>query len=141
MCILICYSVFFLSLPQLFFCLCFSSGEMAKCTFSTLEIFLIFLFVMMTGITVALLSLLFITSGTTENHTGKYHGFSCMLFPACRKFLHFGGHQGKKQCLLIMLVTGQFNVYLSSLGRLSNLYLSCPLCIDSSFYQVDLWPK
>ncbi|XP_026967714.1 neutral ceramidase isoform X1 [Sagmatias obliquidens] len=50
---------------------------MAKCTFSTLEIFLIFLFVMMTGITVALLSLLFITSGTTENHTGKYHGFSC----------------------------------------------------------------
>ncbi|XP_057387106.1 neutral ceramidase isoform X2 [Balaenoptera acutorostrata] len=43
---------------------------MAKRTFSTLEIFLIFLFVLMTGITVALLSLLFVTSGTTENHTG-----------------------------------------------------------------------
>nr|XP_020012302.1 neutral ceramidase isoform X1 [Castor canadensis] len=41
---------------------------MAKRTFSTLEIFLIFLLVMMTAITVALLSLLFITSGTIENH-------------------------------------------------------------------------
>ncbi|KAI4551065.1 hypothetical protein MJG53_021197, partial [Ovis ammon polii x Ovis aries] len=45
---------------------------MAKRTFSSFEIFLIFLLVMMTGITVALLSLLFITSGTIENHTGKY---------------------------------------------------------------------
>uniref|UniRef100_A0A8C2RF76 Neutral ceramidase n=1 Tax=Capra hircus TaxID=9925 RepID=A0A8C2RF76_CAPHI len=43
---------------------------MAKRTFSSFEIFLIFLLVMMTGITVALLSLLFITSGTIENHTG-----------------------------------------------------------------------
>ncbi|XP_006169806.1 neutral ceramidase [Tupaia chinensis] len=42
---------------------------MAKRTFSTLETFLIFLLVMMTAITVALLSLLFITSGTIENHT------------------------------------------------------------------------
>ncbi|XP_006880455.1 PREDICTED: neutral ceramidase [Elephantulus edwardii] len=41
---------------------------MAKRTFSTLESFLIFLLVMMTAITVALLSLLFITSGTIENH-------------------------------------------------------------------------
>lgn len=41
---------------------------MAKRTFSTLEIFLIFVLVMMTAITVALLSLLFITSGTTENN-------------------------------------------------------------------------
>uniref|UniRef100_A0A2K5WEA4 Neutral ceramidase n=1 Tax=Macaca fascicularis TaxID=9541 RepID=A0A2K5WEA4_MACFA len=41
---------------------------MAKRTFSNLETFLIFLLVMMTGITVALLSLLFITSGTIENH-------------------------------------------------------------------------
>ncbi|KAM6184823.1 neutral ceramidase [Rhynchocyon petersi] len=42
--------------------------QMAKRTFSTLESFLIFLLVMMTAITVALLSLLFITSGTIENH-------------------------------------------------------------------------
>ncbi|XP_005385955.1 PREDICTED: neutral ceramidase [Chinchilla lanigera] len=41
---------------------------MAKRTFSMLETFLIFLLVMMTAITVALLSLLFITSGTIENH-------------------------------------------------------------------------
>uniref|UniRef100_A0A8C0P3C5 Neutral ceramidase n=1 Tax=Canis lupus familiaris TaxID=9615 RepID=A0A8C0P3C5_CANLF len=41
---------------------------MAKRTFSTLETFLIFLLVMMTAVTVALLSLLFITSGTIENH-------------------------------------------------------------------------
>ncbi|KAF0884318.1 ASAH2 ceramidase, partial [Crocuta crocuta] len=41
---------------------------MAKRTFSTLEAFLIFLLVMMTAVTVALLSLLFITSGTIENH-------------------------------------------------------------------------
>nr|KAF6454764.1 N-acylsphingosine amidohydrolase 2B [Rousettus aegyptiacus] len=41
---------------------------MAKHTFSTLETFLIFLLVMMTAVTVALLSLLFITSGTIENH-------------------------------------------------------------------------
>nr|KAF6424489.1 N-acylsphingosine amidohydrolase 2B [Molossus molossus] len=43
---------------------------MAKRTFSTLETLLIFLLVMMTAITVALLSLLFITSGTIENHKG-----------------------------------------------------------------------
>ncbi|XP_036294349.1 neutral ceramidase isoform X2 [Pipistrellus kuhlii] len=43
---------------------------MAKRTFSTLETFLIFLLVMMTAITVALLSLLFITSGTIENPKG-----------------------------------------------------------------------
>lgn len=36
-----------------------------------LETFLIFLLVLMTAITVALLSLLFITSGTIENHKGK----------------------------------------------------------------------
>ncbi|XP_057164540.1 neutral ceramidase isoform X2 [Ursus arctos] len=47
---------------------------MAKRTFSTLETFLIFLLVMMTAVTVALLSLLFITSGTIENH--KDSGFS-----------------------------------------------------------------
>ncbi|XP_030892124.1 neutral ceramidase-like [Leptonychotes weddellii] len=41
---------------------------MAKRTFSTLEIFLIFILVLMTAVTVALLSLLFITSGTIENH-------------------------------------------------------------------------
>lgn len=41
---------------------------MAKQTFSTLETFLIFLLLMMTAITVALLSLLFITTGTIENH-------------------------------------------------------------------------
>nr|KAF6424487.1 N-acylsphingosine amidohydrolase 2B [Molossus molossus] len=46
---------------------------MAKRTFSTLETLLIFLLVMMTAITVALLSLLFITSGTIENH--KDSGF------------------------------------------------------------------
>lgn len=44
---------------------------MAKHTLSTLEAFLIFLLVMMTAVTVALLSLLFITSGTIENHKGK----------------------------------------------------------------------
>ncbi|KAF4019053.1 hypothetical protein G4228_010715 [Cervus hanglu yarkandensis] len=44
---------------------------MAKRTLSGFEIFLIFLLVLMTGITVALLSLLFITSGTIENHTGS----------------------------------------------------------------------
>ncbi|KAM5235968.1 neutral ceramidase-like [Ctenodactylus gundi] len=60
---------------------------MAKRTFSTLETFLIFLLVMMTAITVALLSLLFITSGTIENHKGKYcsgnHIFSTtQSFPA-----------------------------------------------------------
>ncbi|XP_004440055.1 PREDICTED: neutral ceramidase isoform X2 [Ceratotherium simum simum] len=47
---------------------------MAKRTFSMLETFLIFLLVMMTAITVALLSLLFITSGTTENN--KDSGYS-----------------------------------------------------------------
>lgn len=52
---------------------------MAKRTFSALEIFLIFLLVMMAAITVALLSLLFITSGTIENHKGKCHGPSYML--------------------------------------------------------------
>ncbi|GAB5578298.1 neutral ceramidase isoform X1 [Prionailurus iriomotensis] len=41
---------------------------MAKHTLSALEAFLIFLLVMMTAVTVALLSLLFITSGTIENH-------------------------------------------------------------------------
>ncbi|XP_040831713.1 neutral ceramidase [Ochotona curzoniae] len=41
---------------------------MAKRSFSALEAFLIFLLVMMTAITVALLSLLFITSGTIENN-------------------------------------------------------------------------
>nr|XP_035979311.1 neutral ceramidase isoform X4 [Halichoerus grypus] len=41
---------------------------MAKRTFSTLETFLIFILVLMTAVTVALLSLLFITSGTIENH-------------------------------------------------------------------------
>uniref|UniRef100_A0A8C3WCB3 Neutral ceramidase n=1 Tax=Catagonus wagneri TaxID=51154 RepID=A0A8C3WCB3_9CETA len=46
---------------------------MAKRTFSTFETFLIFLLVMMTGVTVALLTLLFITSGTIENH--KDSGF------------------------------------------------------------------
>ncbi|KAM5322236.1 neutral ceramidase [Glossophaga mutica] len=46
---------------------------MAKHTFSVLETFLIFLLVMMTAITVALLTLLFITSGTIENH--KDSGF------------------------------------------------------------------
>lgn len=52
------------------------SGEMAKRAFSTLETFLIFLLVMMTAITVALLSLLFITSGTIENHKDSgNHGF------------------------------------------------------------------
>ncbi|KAG8523103.1 Neutral ceramidase [Galemys pyrenaicus] len=46
------------------------AGKMAKRTFSTLESFLIFILVMMTAITVALLSLLFITSGNIENHKG-----------------------------------------------------------------------
>ncbi|XP_051679868.2 neutral ceramidase isoform X2 [Oryctolagus cuniculus] len=41
---------------------------MAKRSFSALEAFLIFLLVMMAAITVALLSLLFITSGTIENN-------------------------------------------------------------------------
>ncbi|XP_004701423.1 neutral ceramidase [Echinops telfairi] len=41
---------------------------MAKRTFSTLESFLIFLLVIMTAVTVALLSLLFITTGTIENY-------------------------------------------------------------------------
>lgn len=45
-----------------------------------LEMFLIFLLVMMTAVTVALLSLLFITSGTIENNRGKCHGPSQMLF-------------------------------------------------------------
>uniref|UniRef100_A0A8C0Z5I6 Neutral ceramidase n=1 Tax=Canis lupus familiaris TaxID=9615 RepID=A0A8C0Z5I6_CANLF len=64
-------STFILICDPVFSCLihfCFSSGEMAKRTFSTLETFLIFLLVMMTAVTVALLSLLFITSGTIENH-------------------------------------------------------------------------
>uniref|UniRef100_A0A6I8NGF0 Neutral ceramidase n=1 Tax=Ornithorhynchus anatinus TaxID=9258 RepID=A0A6I8NGF0_ORNAN len=46
---------------------------MAKRTFSTLEIMLIFLLVMMTAVTVALLSLLFITSGTTESKSEPSH--------------------------------------------------------------------
>ncbi|XP_048191361.1 neutral ceramidase-like [Perognathus longimembris pacificus] len=55
---------------------------MAKRTFSSLEIFLIFLLVMMTAITVALLSLLFITSGTIENHKDSgIHGFLTTLDP------------------------------------------------------------
>ncbi|XP_021574523.1 neutral ceramidase isoform X1 [Carlito syrichta] len=55
---------------------------MAKRTFSTLETFLIFLLVMMTAITVALLSLLFITSGTIENHKDSGgHGFSTTQSP------------------------------------------------------------
>ncbi|XP_062957642.1 neutral ceramidase [Cynocephalus volans] len=50
---------------------------MAKRTFSTLETFLIFLLVMMTAITVALLSLLFTTSGTIGNHKDSgFHDFS-----------------------------------------------------------------
>nr|XP_004653058.2 neutral ceramidase [Jaculus jaculus] len=50
---------------------------MAKRTFSMLESFLIFLLVVMTAITVALLSLLFITSGTIENNKDSgIHGFS-----------------------------------------------------------------
>uniref|UniRef100_A0A8C4PNR0 Neutral ceramidase n=1 Tax=Equus asinus asinus TaxID=83772 RepID=A0A8C4PNR0_EQUAS len=44
---------------------------MAKRSFSMLEMFLIFLLVMMTAVTVALLSLLFITSGTIENNRGN----------------------------------------------------------------------
>ncbi|XP_021094772.1 neutral ceramidase isoform X2 [Heterocephalus glaber] len=49
---------------------------MAKHTFSLLETCLIFLLVMMTAITVALLSLLFITSGTIENQKdSENHGF------------------------------------------------------------------
>lgn len=38
-----------------------------------LEILLIFLLVMMTAITVSLLTLLFVTSGTIENNKGKWH--------------------------------------------------------------------
>lgn len=67
-------SICVLNLWFCLFCLfhfCFSSGEMAKRTFSMLETFLIFLLVMMTAVTVALLSILFITSGTIENHKGK----------------------------------------------------------------------
>ncbi|XP_039727747.1 neutral ceramidase isoform X1 [Pteropus medius] len=52
---------------------------MAKRTFSTLETFLIFLLVMMTAVTVALLSLLFVTSGTIENH--KDSGFPATQGP------------------------------------------------------------
>ncbi|KAF6107544.1 N-acylsphingosine amidohydrolase 2B [Phyllostomus discolor] len=52
---------------------------MAKRTFSVLETFLIFLLVMMTAITVALLTLLFITSGTIENH--KDSGFPATESP------------------------------------------------------------
>ncbi|XP_042764630.1 neutral ceramidase isoform X2 [Panthera leo] len=52
---------------------------MAKHTLSTLEAFLIFLLVMMTAVTVALLSLLFITSGTIENH--KDSGFPVTQSP------------------------------------------------------------
>ena len=114
---------------------------MAKRTFSSFEIFLIFLLVLMTGITVALLSLLFITSGTIENHTGKYHEYSWMLFLSCRKFLHYGEYQGKKQCLLILLIIGQFTVYLSTKGWSSNLSISYSLCIDNNFYQVYLCPQ
>lgn len=50
---------------------------MAKRTFSSLEAFLIFLLVIMTVITVALLTLLFVTSGTIENHKDSgNHWFS-----------------------------------------------------------------
>ena len=73
-CILIFDSVF-----CCLFYLCFFLGKMAKRTFSVLETFLIFLLVMMTAITVALLTLLFITSGTIENHKGKCDGLSWML--------------------------------------------------------------
>ncbi|XP_043843069.1 neutral ceramidase isoform X2 [Dromiciops gliroides] len=44
---------------------------MAKRTFSSLEIFLIFLLLLMTAITVGLLSLLFITSGISEEYKGQ----------------------------------------------------------------------
>ncbi|XP_035315122.1 neutral ceramidase isoform X1 [Cricetulus griseus] len=55
---------------------------MAKRTFSTLEAFLIFLLVMMTAITVALLTLLFVTSGTIENNKDSgNHGSSTTLSP------------------------------------------------------------
>ncbi|XP_008827930.1 neutral ceramidase [Nannospalax galili] len=55
---------------------------MAKCTFSTLEALLIFLLVMMTAITVSLLTLLFVTSGTIENHKdSENHGFSTTQGP------------------------------------------------------------
>ncbi|XP_051002296.1 neutral ceramidase [Acomys russatus] len=55
---------------------------MAKRTFSTLEAFLIFLLVIMTVITVALLTLLFVTSGTIENHKDSgNHWFSSTQDP------------------------------------------------------------
>lgn len=56
---------------------------MAKRTFSTLETFLIFILVMMTAITVALLSLLFITSGAIENN--KDSGFPGTQSPPTTK--------------------------------------------------------
>lgn len=66
------------------------------------------------------------------------HGLSWMLFLACGKFLDYWGWQGNEQCLLIMPITGQFNVYLSNVGWPSNLYINCPFCIDSNFYQAYL---
>lgn len=74
-------NLWFLFLLCFLFHLCFVLGEMAKRTFSSLEAFLIFLLVMMTVITVALLTLLFVTSGTIENNKGKHFGLFWMSFP------------------------------------------------------------
>lgn len=87
---------------------------MAKRTFSTLEAFLIFLLVIMTVITVALLTLLFVTSGTIENHKDSgNHWFSTTLgstttqpppitqtpnFPSFRNFSGYYIGVGRADC-------------------------------------------
>lgn len=82
------------------FLLCFVLGEMAKRTFSSLEAFLIFLLVMMTVITVALLTLLFVTSGTIENNKGKHLGALLDVLPRPVGYFLMGGrHQDLKWCL------------------------------------------
>uniref|UniRef100_A0A8C4LZ26 Neutral ceramidase n=1 Tax=Equus asinus asinus TaxID=83772 RepID=A0A8C4LZ26_EQUAS len=78
---------------------------MAKRSFSMLEMFLIFLLVMMTAVTVALLSLLFITSGTIENNRDS--GYSTTQSPQATQspqttpFQNFSGYQigvGRADC-------------------------------------------
>ncbi|XP_075389552.1 neutral ceramidase [Tenrec ecaudatus] len=71
---------------------------MAKHTFSTLESFLIFLLVIMTAITVALLSLLFITAGTIENYKDSGdHDFTATPSPP-RNFSGYYIGVGRADC-------------------------------------------
>lgn len=113
---------------------------MAKRTFSTLEAFLIFLLVIMTVITVALLTLLFVTSGTIENHKDSgNHWFSTTLgstttqpppitqtpnFPSFRNFSGYYIGVGRADC------TGQVSdINLMGYGKMARMHgVSSPGC-------------